>query len=184
MSVGTALKAARERVGLRQVDVGRTIYLSDKTISAYEAGRRRVPKHTAPRLALELDDPRLYMEMTEELCGGVMAPIYLDGENVDLHRASVRDKCVEELSEGIEALAKARAMVNARSGDQLNDIDRQQLKKALHELVEAQTAIGMMIAVICETYGFSVAEVYKQHRQELAAKGYISGQKKKAPQRR
>ena len=38
---------------------------------------------------------------------------------------------------------------------------------------EDETAIGMMIAVICETYGFSAAEVYREHRRELAAKGYL-----------
>ena len=184
MTVGTALRQARERRGLLQADVGGEVYLSRKTISAIERGRRRLSRQVAPKLAHQMDNPRLYMELADELCGGVMAPVYLDGENVDLHRASVRDKTIEELSEAIEALSKARALVNARSADQLNDLERQQIRNCLQELAEAETAIGMMIAVICETYGFSAAEVYREHRRELAAKGYISRTKEKPPSKR
>lgn len=184
MSIGAAIREARVAAGQTQQALAKSLFVSDSLLSTWETGKQKPPRAMRRPLAEKLDNPRLYMEMANELCGGVMAPIYLDGENVDLHRASVRDKAIEELSEAIEALSKARALVNARSAGQLNDLERQQVRNTLHELAEAETAVGMMIAVICETYGFSPAEVYRDHRQELAAKGYISRTKEKPPSKR
>ena len=184
MSIGAAIREARLARGQTQQVLAKSLFVSDSLLSSWETGKQKLPREMRRPLAEKLDNPRLYMELANELCGGVMAPAYLDGPAVDLHRASVRDKAIEELSEAIEALSKARALVNARSAEHLKDLDRQQIRNCLNELAEAQTSIGMMIAVICETYGVSPGDVYRQHRQELAAKGYIARAKEKSAQKR
>jgi transcriptional regulator with XRE-family HTH domain len=159
--------------GLRQQDLCRRLYVSDSTLSAIEHGQQRPAQDVARRAARELDDPELYLAVAQEMTGGVMVPAVLDGPKVDLHRASVKEKTVEELSEAIEALAKARELANARTAEDLTEQGREQVRKALHELVEAQTACAVAVAVLCRQYGISPAQVYREHLEELRQKGYV-----------
>lgn len=172
MSVSTALRHARRRRGLRLRDVGREIYLSPKTVSAIETGRRRLPHDLAPRLARALEDPELVAALAAEVTGGMAAP-WLNGERVDLHRASVRIKAIEELSEAIEALAKCEPIVNCRCADDLDEPGRRLVAEAVHHSVEAETAARTVVGVLCQTYGLSLAQVYREHILELQAKGYV-----------
>lgn len=172
MGVSTALKRAREARGLKQQAIGDICFLSYKTVSAIETGRRRLPMDVAPKVAAALDDPEMYAALQAQATGGVASP-WLNGEKVDLHRASVRDKTIEELSEAIEALAKCRVLVNVRTAEDLDEDGRKQVAHALNELVEAQTACQTAIGILCRQYGFSMTEVYRQHLKELQAKGYV-----------
>ncbi|HHY95894.1 MAG TPA: helix-turn-helix transcriptional regulator [Firmicutes bacterium] len=173
VKVGSALRQARLARGLRQQDVCKRLYISDSTLSEIERCERKPALDVATRAARELDDPVLYAAVATEATGGVMVPVWLDGEKVDLHRSSVRDKAVEELSEAIERLAKARAITNAKRPEDLDDEGRRQVEDVLHELVEAQTACGVAIVVLCRTYGFSIKGTYQRHVEELRAKGYV-----------
>lgn len=170
--VGTALRQARLSRGLRQQDLCRRLYVSDSTLSAIEHGQQRPAIDVARRAVRELDDPDVYLAAAQDMTGGVMVPAMLDGPKVDLHRASVRDKVMEELSEAIEALAKARELANAKTAEDLSEEGRQQVRRALHELIEAQTACAVAVAVLCRQYDISPADVYREHLQELRAKGY------------
>jgi len=172
LGVSTALKKAREAKGLNQRAVGDMCYLSHKTISAIENGRRKLPKDVSPKVATMLDDPELYAALQAQVTGGVASP-WLNGDKVDLHRASVRDKTVEEMSEAIEALMKAKVLANAKTAADLNAEGKQQVLQALHEVVEAQTACQVCVGILCRTYGISMAQVYRDHLSELRAKGYV-----------
>ncbi|NPV72170.1 MAG: helix-turn-helix domain-containing protein [Firmicutes bacterium] len=171
--IGAALRQARLARGFRQQDICRKLYISDSTLSGIEHGKQRLMPDVAARAARELDDPELYLAVAQEMTGGVMVPAMLDGPRVDLHRASVKDKTVEELSEAIEALAKARELANARSAQDLTEQGREQVRRVLHELVEAQTACAVGVAVLCRQYGISPAQVYREHLEELRQKGYV-----------
>lgn len=107
MSIGQALREARERRGLTQEATGQAGYISGKMVSAIECGRRTVGPDVLERLATKLDYPRLYMEAAAEVTGGVYASPWLDGDGVDLHRASVWAKTCEELNEAIKAVSSA-----------------------------------------------------------------------------
>ena len=58
--VGKKIKAAREEVNVSQRDLGVALGLSDKAVSAYEAGRTIPPLETLARIAKELQKPLPY----------------------------------------------------------------------------------------------------------------------------
>lgn len=178
MSVGVALREARILAQRTQKDVAKQLHYSPKTVSAFEGDRRPVTDDAKPAIARAMDDPRVFVELALEATGGV-GPMWLDGQKVDLHRASVRDKATEELAEAVRALAACKALANAKGPDDLDDDGRRQIEEALHQLVEAQTALCMMIGVMCRAYGVSMQRLYDEHRRELEAKGYI--QKRREP---
>ncbi len=173
MAIGEALREARRSRGLTQREVASQIPVSDSWFSDVENGKQRVRRDMARLLSSKLDDPRLYLEAAAEATGGVLVGPWLDGERADLHRASVRAKCIEEMTEAIEALARATVMVNARSREHLDEEAARQMHQALHELIEAGTAVQVAVAVLCRTYSFSPAALYKEHHRELQAKGYV-----------
>lgn len=181
MSIGRTLRAAREQAGLRQADVGRAVYLSDKAISAYEVGRRQVPRALAPAISKRLDNGRLALALAWDATGGMSSPV-LDGPAVDLHRVTIRDRVLEELLEAVQALEGARVILRARSVADLDPAAVQQVDDCLTQMVEAETALSNGIPVLCQVYGRSCAGLYRRHRQELEAKGYVA--KEKAPCKR
>ena len=171
-TLGNAIVRARSRKGLGQRGLASIINYSDKTVSAIETGYRSLPHGAASRLVAALDDPELITALQAEATGGIASPI-LDGESVDLHRSSVRDKVIEECSEVIKALAEARAMVNCKSGKDLNDEGKRQIAEVIHQGFEAITALWNLLAVLCSTYGISFTAAFKAHVKELKAKGLM-----------
>jgi DNA-binding XRE family transcriptional regulator len=173
LGVSTALKRAREARGLKQQAIGDICFLSYKTVSAIETGRRRLPMDVAPKVAAALDDPEMYAALQAQATGGVASP-WLNGEKVDLHRASVRAKALEELDEAMSAIERARAVINARSRDDLDEAALREIMESLEEVLEAQTACQMYIGIIAQQYNISLLALYQRHHQELRAKGYIA----------
>lgn len=176
MSMGQALKRAREARGLRQSDLGREVFASDKTISAYETGRRRLPRKVTPAVVRRLDSILLAYEAAEEVSAGLTPPI-LDGPRADLHRMTTAGFIVSELREALAQVEGNQALLRARQEDELDAAGRQQIEELLLELVEAETALANGVFVLCETYGVSPMALYRRHRQELAMKGYITYEK-------
>ncbi|WP_241781847.1 XRE family transcriptional regulator [Paenibacillus sp. DMB5] len=113
------------------------------------------------------DDGQLYLAAAAEVTGGASAP-WLD--NVDLHRASVLFKTMEEVQEVLEASSDAPI---SKTNKQLSETDRKQIKRLLMETVEAITALTHLAAVLCKEYSFSWLATWKEHRADLKAKQYM-----------
>lgn len=176
MSIGQALREARERRGLTQEAVGRVGYISGKMVSAIECGRRTAGPDVLERLATNLDCPRFYMEAAAQVTGGVYTSPWLDGDGVDLHRASVWAKTCEELQEAIEALSAAN-VVNAPQ--RAKEEQRQAVYHSMIQALDARVAIDHYLAVMCEEYGFSIQAVYQDHHKKLESRGYTKPRQKR-----
>lgn len=59
-NIGKRIKEAREEQGISQKDLGMSLGLSDKAVSAYEASRTIPPLETLVRIAEELHKPLEY----------------------------------------------------------------------------------------------------------------------------
>jgi transcriptional regulator with XRE-family HTH domain len=62
-TIGKRIKEAREEQGISQKDLGMSLGLSDKAVSAYEASRTIPPLETLVRIAEELHKPLEYFIM-------------------------------------------------------------------------------------------------------------------------
>lgn len=176
MSVGRAMRITREQRGLRQVDVGKDLHYSDRTISAIETGARKLPREITPTVVRRLDSILLAYEAAEEVSAGMTPPI-LDGPKADLHRMTTAGFIISELREALERVDGNQVLLRARQGEELDAAARQQVEDLLLEMVEAETALANGLLVICDTYQVSPLALYQRHRQELAMKGYITHEK-------
>lgn len=173
--IGQVLRETREQYSLTQDQVAAIGYVSSKTISAVETGRRNLTTDLLARLTQQLDNPWLTMEAVAEVTGGAYCTPRLDGDEVDLHRASVWAKTLEELQEAQEALTRL-CLVNK---PRVDDGRREQVREALLQLLDARVAADHMIAVACCDFGLSLNGLYAEHREKLEQRGYV--QKKSRP---
>jgi len=177
MAIGEVLREARMQLGITQEQISGIAYVSPKTVSAYETGRRTVSPEVMEVLVKELDDPRLTMEAAATVTGGVYCSPWLDGERVDLHRASVWAKVLEELEEAMHAVGAVCLVNRPQKGDN-EAIER--VQESLMQLLDARVAIDHYAAVICKDFGLSITAVYQAHRRKLESRGYVKPRQKKA----
>lgn len=176
MSIGKALREARESKGLTQEAIGRAGFISSKMVSAIECGRRAASADVLERLATHLDHPRFYIEAAAEITGGTYCSPWLDGDGVDLHRTSVWAKTCKELQEAIKAVSAAD-VVNAPS--RADEAHRQIVHDSMIQVLDVRVAIDHYLAVMCEEYRYSILAVFQEHCQKLESRGYTKPKAKR-----
>lgn len=164
---GPALESVLKRTGNTRGEAGQIIHVDASLVGKIVKGSRKPSKPVMRAAAEHYDDGQLYLAAAAEVTGGASAP-WLD--NVDLHRASVLFKTVEEVKEVLEASSQVPI---SKTNKQLNDSERKQIKRLLMETVEAITALTHLAAVLCKEYSFSWLATWKEHRAELKAKQYM-----------
>lgn len=114
------------------------------------------------------NNPWVALEAAAEYTG--WGPVKLDGEMVDLHRASVAMKTKEELTEALEAIESVCVVNHPRS---IREFDKQRLEESVLQAIDAIVALTQYVAVICIEYGFSWFKKWQKHRAKLQSKGFI-----------
>jgi len=152
-----------------QEELAAELGVSRSAISAYKTGRRKIPKDIAAKLVQKLDDGFLAMELAAMATGGAWVR-ELDGEHVDLHRASVAAKTQEELREALEAVQRVCVAAPPRA---MPKEKLRQLEEALIQAIDAIVALTHYVAVICREYGFSWVELWRKHFRKLKARKYV-----------
>lgn len=171
---GQALRTGRERQGITQRDLGRQIGYSDAWVSAVENGRRRLPQAVMAHVADALDDPEVYLAVAREVTNGVMVAPVLDGPRACLDPLACMVKSMEENEEAAVA-GRTVLPLMAVAPEALTPEEREMIKAALIEEAESATGSIVNLSVQCRAYGFSPAEIWMTHLEELAIKGYIRG---------
>lgn len=168
--IGVAIREARESKGITQQDLAEESFLSPKTISAIETGRRNLTQENLKAICSELDDPRVYAEAVQEICGDVFSIQWLDGEAADLHRASVKEKVIEELSEAIRAINLTKIY---KSPSACSESDIKSIELSIEETIDVFNASAIYIAVMCREYNLDIKSMFKVHKEKLINRGYV-----------
>lgn len=168
--IGTAIKEAREEKGMTQQELGQMSFLSDKTISAIETGRRNLTKDNLRIICKELDNPFIYFQAVSEVTGDVFNINWLDGEAADLHRAAVREKVVEEFDEAIQAISLVKTSKNPKTCT-MEDV--QNIVESIQETIDVYNASAIYIAVMCKEFNLDIQEMFKVQKEKLISRKYI-----------
>lgn len=167
MRFGQALEQKMKEQDESQIELAKFLNVSNSLISKIANGSRRPAKDTMRTAVQHYDDPELALAAANEVTAGAFIP-WLD--NADLHRANVSMKSLEEITEALEAIGDAP--ITKRS-DQLSPMDREKIRSAIVESIEAMTALYHQVAILCRDYGFSFIGMLKEHRADLKAHNYI-----------
>lgn len=164
---GPALEEVLKRKGETRNKAGAAAHVDPTLIGKIVNGTRKPSKELMTSTVEHYDDGQLYIAAAGEVTGGAFAP-WLN--NVDLHRACVLLKSIEEIQ---EVLAVSGQAPISKTNDQLDESERLQVKRLLMETVEAITALTHLAAVLCKEYSFSWLATWKEHRAILKAKKYM-----------
>lgn len=156
------------RGGKTQSQLSMDLDLSRETVSKIENGRTKLPSDISRTLMKKFDDPKLAIAVQYEYTR--TGPIFLNGPNVDLHRCSVREKTIEEEEEFVAALKRTNFSKPAHA---LTFEEKENIKKAIEEGIEAETAKKMWLMRAIEYVGMSYSEAYAEHYEDLRQKGFI-----------
>jgi DNA-binding XRE family transcriptional regulator len=163
-----AVKEARKDVNMTQLQLSLELFESRESVSHQENGRYRVQPNISKYFAEKHNNPWVALEAAAEYTG--WGPVKLDGESVDLHRASVAMKTKEELTEALQAIESVCVANHPRS---IKEFEKKQLEEAILQAIDAIVALTQYVAVICVDYGFSWFKMWQQHRTKLKTKGFI-----------
>lgn len=177
LAIGDMIREARQQMGITQAAAAGVAFVSPKTVSAIECGRRGIDPSVLGALVRQLDNPRLCMEAAAEITGGAYCSPWLDGEGVDLHRTSVWAKALEELREAAETMAATRL---ANQPVKASEHERNQVRESLVQVLDARVAIDHYVAIVCREFGVSVTGLYREHREKLEGRGYVRARKRAA----
>ncbi|MDT8717628.1 helix-turn-helix transcriptional regulator [Clostridium sp. 19966] len=173
-SIGLAIKESREIKHITQETVGAMAYCSGKLISAIERGDRNINLSLLKSIASSMDEPRIYMEAANEITDGVFGVPWLDGELVDLHRSSVKEKSIEEFEEAINAIKLTRISDNPKACKQEQ---RDRVRKSILEVIDVYVAAAHYIAIMCREYDFDIKVLFNEQREKLIEHGYLKNEK-------
>lgn len=151
-----------------QQKVASELNIARETLSKYENGRSKIPADIGRKLTKKYDNPKFAITLRNEYTG--TGTRWLDGPNVDLHRSAVKEKTLEEMNEAIEQLEKTSLVKPLRN---VQHFEIQDLENVLDELVEAQTAIDHLVAIVCMDAGISYVDLWDKHYRSLASNGYL-----------
>jgi len=170
--VGQALAAALSRRGVRHHEAARRLGYSRSAITSFCNGTRPIPLDVAGCFAAWLDDPELYVTLTQVVCGGA-APSWYDGPRCDPHRMARKSASIIEMAEAIAALEESRALIDAASADHLTEAGRAELARIVDELPDAIGELVNLLGRLCLQYGLSYRDAWADRRAEVEAKGYV-----------
>ncbi len=165
-----AIKDARESKGITQKDLGESSFLSYKTISAIETGRRPLTQENLKVICKELDDPRLYFEATSEITGDIFTLHWLNGEAADLHRACVKEKVVEELVEALDAINLTKV---AKNPSCCSEEDKKIVTTSIQETIDVYIASAIYVAIMCKEYNLDIKEMFGIQKKKLIKRRYL-----------
>lgn len=164
--LGQAVKELRGDQTQQQLAM--ELNVSREMISKIENGRASIPTDISLGLMKKGDHPRLAMAIRNQYTK--TGPVWLNGPNVDLHHASVKEKTIEEMEEAINAI---RNFNFARSLKSISHWEHQEVHNVLEETVEAITALEHLVVVLCENLNISYTETWNKHYTQLRAKGWL-----------
>ena len=163
--VGRILKEIRGED--KQQQLALELNIARETVSKYETGRSKIPADISRNLIEKFDDPRFAITVRHEYTR--TGPRWLDGPNVDLHRASVKEKFFEEMQEALDA-------VNSISfANPLNNVCRSKKESVAIQIGQAIIAGEILLAVLCKEGDISYLGVWETINVLLAKAGYITG---------
>ncbi len=157
IKLGEELAEARKRQGLTQEQLAMDLPVSRETIAKYETNQRKFQEDLYQQVAYSVDDPEYYFATWNEAAGHVSIP-YFNGDYIDRHPASMKYMVQQETNEALDQMER---VCWAKPIRMQNESEREEIKRVIHEILDAAASMINLVAVLCKEYDFSMKSIYK-----------------------
>ncbi|WP_205739201.1 helix-turn-helix transcriptional regulator [Halocella sp. SP3-1] len=166
-NVGVLIRQERERRGLSQEQLARTLHIDRSTISRIETGTQIATHDLLEEIISALRSPRLRLE----ILGGAIPCIHLN--NVDYHPLAVQQTAIKEMKEAIEELESLN-LINKIGPEDLSPEEQENLlHKTMIELQDVNICMDLILMALAERYDIDLNELYKLSEQKMKEKGHL-----------
>lgn len=168
----------RENKGLTRDNVAslladKGIVISTESLGCYERGVRDPSPNMVVEFAEIYQEPFLTQRYCKYNCAIGQAYSYEILDNVDLNLSNIALKLFEEHRESHEVLTEILVMItNKKSKKDFTDIELQNLKKNVHELLDTEHTIE--IFKIALNRFIDMKEMIAEHNEKCRQRGYVS----------
>lgn len=167
---GQIVRQLRLEHGLSQECVGMLAGKSRSWTNQTEQGAMRPDPAALARLGRKVD-ARFTLQAARRVFGGAFVGPVLDGGAVDMHRAAVAAKTVEEIEEALESARRLLSILlkplSARSQAERAEIPHLRL-----QMIDAERAVEQVMVALANEANEDVAAYYAEHDRKLVEKGY------------
>lgn len=164
--MGEEVAKARKRQGYTQEQLTLDLPIDRTTLAKYETGASKLPDDLKPMIAQEIDDAEFYFTAWQDCTGEVSLP-YLNGDYVDQHPSSMMFMVQNEIEEALDHLD---SMPWSKPVNMINETEKEEIKRALFETLDAATSMVNLVAVICRDYRFSMKKIFREWRLTVKAR--------------
>lgn len=168
MSLGQEVVEALKERGMTPQEAG--IPYSRSMLGKIKRGERKIAKDIAPIVTTKLDKSVVYLKAWHELTGGV-GPEFLDGRDIEFHRATLKERLLREFEEAVKALME---FDTSKPPDRVTDRELRVARERLMELLDSFSFGYTFLSIICDEYGFSFKDLHAQHHARLKQAGLVN----------
>ena len=165
----TALQTLQKEEGLDGVQLAMDLNVSPQLVSNIKHGHRKLQKDIAKASLTTYDSPMYAMELLYEFSEGYTAPV-LKGKAIEKHRLAMEEFTIQQTQEVIHKLEEVSLVKPPR---ETTDQEKERIKEVIYELLDAETAIANLKAILANEYGISLKKCIKERKPYWKAKGWI-----------
>lgn len=165
----SAIETLQKEEGLEGVQLAMDLNVSPQLISNIKHGHRKLQKDIAKSAMTTYDSPEFIMQLLYEFSEGYTAPV-MKNEVIEKHRLALEEFTIEQVTDVIEILEDVSLV---KPPGMTNEEERKRIKDIINELLDAETAIANLKAILANEYGISLKKCIKDRKPYWKAKGWI-----------
>lgn len=165
----TALQTLQKEEGLEGVQIAMDLNVSPQLVSNIKHGHRKLQKDIAKASLTTYDSPMYAMELLYEFSEGYTAPV-LKGKSIEYHRLALEEFTIQQTREVIQILEEVSLL---KPPNETSEEEKKRIREIIYELLDAETAIANLKAILASEYGISLKKCIKERKPYWKSKGWI-----------
>jgi len=165
----SAIETLQKEEGLEGVQLAMDLNVSPQLISNIKHGHRKLQKDIAKASLTTYDSPMYAMELLYEFSDGYTSPV-LKGKAIEHHRLALEEFANEQMEEAQRILKEVSFI---KPPGETTEQEKERIKEVIYELLDAETAISNLKAVLVDEYNISLKKCIKERKPYWKSKGWI-----------
>lgn len=163
------IKTLQKEENIEGVQLAMDLNVSPQLISNIKHGHRKLQKDIAKASLATYDSPEYAMELLYAFTDGYTAPV-LKGKSIEKHRLALEAFANEQMEEAQKILDEVSLI---KPPGETTVQERERIKEVIYELLDAETAIANLKALLANEYNISLKKCIKERKPYWKAKGWI-----------
>lgn len=168
-NVSNSMAILQQQEGLTQKQIASDLYESYELVNKQTKGTRTMSQDVARRAIQTYQNFEFESSILHEFSGEITSPV-MDGQYIERHRMVLEEIAEAEIKDALRIIDEVSLVKppNVCSNDEREDV-----RRMMHELIEARVTIDNLLMILERDYGFTVMEETKKVLRKLRSERRI-----------